>query len=119
MKPFQANLLNALMLIVMGLWGFLSEDEATRSTTALIAPAFGIMLLAMTSGIRNQNKLIAHIAVTLTLLILVMLIAMPLPARIEDGDQLGMIRILLMIATSALAMVAFVRSFIAARKARG
>jgi hypothetical protein len=119
MKAYQANVLNGLMLIAMGLWGYLSEDAATRSMTALIAPAFGVALLLMTSGVRKENKVIAHVAVTFTLLILIMLVAMPLRARIADGDTMGIIRVVLMIATSLFAMVTFVQSFIAARKARG
>ncbi len=119
MKAYQANLLNAIILILIGLWGYLSEATADRSPTALIPVVFGVILLAMTSGVRKENKVIAHIAVTLTLLVLVMLAAMPLPARIAAGDQMGILRIVLMITASTFAMISFVQSFIAARKARG
>ncbi|MBI1191892.1 MAG: hypothetical protein GC205_01770 [Bacteroidetes bacterium] len=118
MKAYQANLLNAIVLILVGLWGYLSEATADRSPTALIPVAFGVILLAMTSGVRKENKVIAHVAVTLTLLVLVMLAAMPLPARIAAGDQMGIFRIILMISASTHAMICFVQSFIAARKAR-
>ena len=43
---------------------------------------------------------------------------MRLPKSIEKGG-LGLVRVFLMIGTSALSMVYFIRSFIAARKARG
>jgi hypothetical protein len=118
MKPYQANLINALCLIALGLWGYFSEGTANGSPTALIAPGFGVVLLALSPGLQRENKAIAHAAVLLTFLLLVMLLGMPLPKRIQEGDTPGTIRVVLMAATCTLAMVAFIRSFIAARKAR-
>ena len=54
MKPYIANLVNALVLIVMGTWGYLSSENP--SGTALIPVGFGIIflliggLLALYSG---------------------------------------------------------------------
>ena len=110
MKPFQANLINAVTLIGLGLWGYFS----TQSPTALISPAFGALLLLMTPGVRSENKIIAHIAVTLTLLILIALIK-PLTG---GGDTLAKTRVGIMMLTSLIAMITFIRSFIAARKAK-
>ena len=42
---------------------------------------------------------------------------MRLPKSIEDGG-IGLVRVILMISTSVLAMVYFVKSFIDARKAK-
>ncbi len=118
MKAYQANIINAIALIAMGLWGYLSESAELRSMTALIPVIFGAILLPMTPGIKSENKIIAHIAVTLTLLLLIMLIAMPLRARLAAQDSAGTIRVLIMIATCTFAMISFIQSFIAARKAR-
>ena len=106
-----ANLINLTSLILIGLWGYLSVS----SFTALIPVAFGIGLILCDSGLKNHNKLIAHIAVSLTLIILLALIGMRLPKSISDGG-LGLIRVILMISTSVLAMIYFVKSFIDARK---
>lgn len=108
-----ANLINSTSLILIGLWGYLSVS----SITALIPVAFGIGLILCDSGLKNHNKLIAHIAVSLTLIILLALIGMRLPKSIEDGG-IGLVRVILMISTSVLAMVYFVKSFIDARKAK-
>ena len=108
-----ANLINSTSLILIGLWGYLSVS----SITALIPVAFGIGLILCDSGLKNHNKLIAHIAVSLTLIILLALIGMRLPKSI-DGGGIGLIRVILMISTSVLAMVYFVKSFIDARKAK-
>ena len=67
---------------------------------------------------QNENKVIAHIAVLLTLLIVIGLVK-PLTGAMERGDSAAVARVATMLALGVLAMVAFVRSFIAARKARG
>jgi hypothetical protein len=118
MKPYQANILNALVLIAMGLWAYFSTDADVRSGTALIAPAFGVLFLALTSPFKKENKAVAHIVVLLTFLLIIMLAAMPLPARVAANDTLGIVRIAAMIITSIYAMVIFIGSFRAARKAR-
>ena len=113
MNSTNANIINSICLIVIGLWGYFEVS----SPTALIPVGFGAVLILCTSGVKNQNKVIAHIAVILTLIILVALAGMRLPKSIEKGG-LGLVRVLLMIGTSLLSMVYFVRSFTAARKAR-
>ena len=115
MKPFQANLLNAGVLIVMGLWGYLSSE--TPSTTALIPVIFGVIFALATPPFKKENKIVAHIVVLLTFLLIIALV-MPLRGAITRGDTMAMIRVGLMIATSIFAMVIFIKSFIDARKAR-
>ncbi|MEL6864652.1 MAG: hypothetical protein AAFP19_09540 [Bacteroidota bacterium] len=113
MKPYIANLLNAAVLILMGLWGYME----TNSGTAFIPVGFGVVLALCTPGVRSENKIVAHVAVLLTLLMLLALLGMRLPKALPKGGA-GLYRTLAMILTSVLAMVAFIRSFIAARKAR-
>jgi len=72
MNAANANLLNALVLVAMGAWGYFGSDSP--SPTALIPVAFGAILFVMTNSIRSHNKLVAHIAVVLTLLILLALV---------------------------------------------
>tara|TARA_B100000963_G_scaffold181156_1_gene157482 strand:+ start:2183 stop:2521 length:339 start_codon:yes stop_codon:yes gene_type:complete len=111
MNAYKANLINSVSLIVLGVWGYVEVS----SITALIPTAFGAILLACSSGIKKQNKIIAHIAVLLTMLILFALLGMRLPKSFESGG-LGLFRVLAMCITSTLAMIYFVKSFIAARK---
>ena len=111
MKTYQANLLNSIVLIVLGLWGYFE----VVSSTALIPVFFGIVLLLCNGGVKKENKVIAHIVVLLTLLLLVALVGMRLPKSL-DGGGLGLLRVIGMILTSSLAMVTFIKSFIAARK---
>ena len=113
MNSTKANLINSVCLIVIGLWGYLEVN----SPTALIPVGFGAALILCSSGVRKENKVVAHIAVLLTLLILIALVGMRLPKSLKQGG-LGLLRVSLMIGTSTFSMVYFVKSFIANRKAR-
>ena len=115
MKPFQANLLNAIILIVMGLWGYFGSE--TPSPTSLIPVAFGVVFALVTAPFKKENKIVAHVVVLLTFLLIIALF-MPLSGAIERDDSLGIFRVGLMIASSIFAMVIFIKSFIDARKAR-
>jgi len=59
--------------------------------------------------------MISHVAVLLTLLILGALVGMRLPKSIDQGG-IGLVRVLVMIGTSAVAMLFFINSFIKARR---
>ena len=111
MKTTNANLLNSITLILLGLWGYIDVN----SPTALIHVVFGAILLLCNKGLKNENKIIAHIAVMLTFLLLIALVGMRLPKSLDTGG-IGLYRVIGMILTSALSMVSFVSSFISARK---
>ena len=113
MEASKANLINSLSLIVFGLWGYIDSS----SMTALIPVGIGLTLGALTNGIKNGNKIIAHIAVLGTLIILVALIGMRLPKSIDQGG-VGLFRVIAMISTSLLAMTIFIKSFIKNRKSK-
>ena len=115
MKAHKTSLVNAILLIALPLWGYFSSDSP--STTALIPTFIGLALLLLNKGVKNENKIIAHIAVLLTLLVLIGLIK-PLTGAIGRNDNAAMIRIFIMILSTIIAMVFFVKSFIDARKKR-
>tara|TARA_B100001287_G_scaffold276851_1_gene290084 strand:- start:17592 stop:17966 length:375 start_codon:yes stop_codon:yes gene_type:complete len=120
MKTYQANLINALTLIVMSLWSYLAyvptADKPDPSITALIPLFLGVILLLCNGGVKKENKTIAHIAVLVTLVAILGNATKPLMSAIENGRTLGIFRVSLMILTSIIAMITFVRSFIANRK---
>ena len=119
MKTHQANLLNSITLILMPLWAYLTfegtVDKPEQSVTAFIPLFFGVVLLLCNGGVKKENKIIAHIAVLVTLIALLGL-TMPLKAAVADGRTLSIIRVAAMLLTGSLAMISFIRSFIAARK---
>ena len=110
MKTATANLINSISLIALGLWGYLDA----QSPTALIPVFFGVILFLCNKGLKKENKTIAHIVVLLTLVILVALAGMRLPKSLETGG-IGLYRVIIMIATSTIAMISFISSFIQAR----
>ncbi len=113
MKAHVASLINAITLVAMGAWGYLGS--ANPSKTALIPVFFGVMLFVLNRGLKIENKAVAHIVVLLTLIIMVALIK-PLNAAMGRGDNMAMIRVGLMMLTSAFAFVLFIKSFIDARR---
>ena len=115
MKPFQVNFINGIVLIVMGLWGYFGSEEP--SNTALIPVAFGLLFAAVTPPFRMGNRVVAHIVVLLTFLLIIALVV-PLLSALSRGSQLSIFRVSLMILSCAFAMTIFIKSFIDARKAK-
>ncbi len=115
MKAHNASLINAVLLISLSLWGYLSSDSP--SVTALIPTTAGVLLLLCYPWVKKENKIIAHIAVLITLIIAIGLVK-PLIGAIGRSDNGAIFRVALMLISSVLAMVFFVKSFIQARKDR-
>ena len=115
MKASLSSLLNAIILISMGLWGYFESES--KAITALIPVIIGTILLLVNKGVKNENKALAHVAVLLTFLILLGLVK-PLLGAFERENTYAVIRVLLMIISSLWAMISFIKSFISARKNR-
>ena len=115
MKPNTANMINGIILVVFSSWGYFASNSP--SATAFIPAVFGVALLACNGGIKAENKIIAHVAVVLTLVVLLALI-MPLRGTLSRGDTGATLRVIIMMASSALALAVFIRSFIEARRNR-
>lgn len=113
MSVGNANLLNAVCLIAMSIWGY----YGTNAPTALIPLIFGVVLLVLTNSIRNHNKIVAHIAVGLTLVALIAICAKPLQGALEEGGM-KLVRVGAMVLTGVIALVTFIMSFVKARRAK-
>ena len=115
MKAHTASLINALVLIGFGLWAYLGSE--TPSKTALIPVIFGAVILSLYKGVQKENKIAAHIAVLLTLVILAGLVK-PLTASIGRNDSLAIARVVVMVLSTIVALVFFIKSFIDVRRTR-
>lgn len=115
MKVHQVNAASAVILVVMSGWAYFGSD--TPSITALIPGVFGLLLLACTPGVKAHNKIVAHVAVVLALLVFAALFK-PLSGALSRGDTFAIVRTGIMSLAALAALVAFVFSFIAARRAR-
>jgi len=120
MKPYVANIINGVILVALGLIGawVAMNNFDDPSKTIFIAPAFGALFLLLTPGMKKDNKVVAHIVVLFTLLLLIMFVAVPLPKAIaaDPRDMGKVLRITTMSFSCLLAIVVFVKSFINARK---
>ena len=111
MKPHKISFVNAITLISFGLWGYIDVDY---SPTALIPVIFGIIILILNPGLKRENKVVAHIVVLLTFLILGGLVK-PLMSTLGSGNTMGITRVFLMMLSTLMALIVFIRSFIANR----
>ena len=112
-KPYQVSAVNAFSLILIGGYGYLQSENP--SITALIPVITGIILILLNNGIKVENKIIAHVAVSLTLIMIFGLI-MPLLGSIKRSDTGAIIRVSIMLSTTILALIIFIKSFINARR---
>ena len=110
-KTHKISFVNAVTLISLGLWGYIDVDY---SPTALIPVVFGVIILVLNSGLKKENKMVAHVVVLLTFLILFGLVK-PLMSAIEGDRIMGITRVSLMMLSTIFALVVFVKSFIANR----
>jgi hypothetical protein len=117
MKSTQANLLNGIVLIAAGLYGYFGilTPEGTHAITALIPAVFGIIFLACQKGVATENKIIAHVVVVLTFLLLIICTMRFL--KIEDWGAKKYL-FLACIVSNVIALIAFIGSFMEARKKR-
>lgn len=113
MKPHLASLINAILLIILGLWGYLGSE--TPSVTALIPVFAGVLLIFLNQGLKKENKIIAHIAVIITLLVLGGLVK-PFIGAFGRDDTAAVIRVVIMMLSTLVALISFIKSFIDARK---
>ena len=110
MNAHIASLVNGIVLVVVGLWGYMESS----SPTSLIPVVIGAILLVLNKGVKNQNKVIAHIAILVTLLSFANV--MPLRGALADGRSEAVLRIIIMLSSSVYAMIFFIKSFIEARR---
>ena len=111
MKPHKISFVNAVTLISFGLWGYI---DVNFSPTALIPVIFGIIILLLNPGLKKENKIISHIVVILTFLILGGLVK-PLMSTLDNDSTMGITRVVLMMLSTLFALLSFIKSFIANR----
>jgi NADH:ubiquinone oxidoreductase subunit 2 (subunit N) len=117
MNASNVNMINALVLVGLGMWG-VNATGLENSPTPVIPVVVGIILFVCTGFIRNHHKVVSHIAVVLTVLIIIGL-ARPFMKAMDSGDSMAMLRTGVMIFTSIVATIFFIKSFREARLAKG
>lgn len=106
MKTHQINLVNGIILIVIGLWAYASTT--TDTATALIPVAFGGLFVITVPPFRAGNPLTANILTLLSgLLVIALLIS--LWSRIRDEQGIPVFHLIIMIISSTVAFVFLLR----------
>tara|TARA_B000000475_G_C15621304_1_gene293330 strand:- start:166 stop:522 length:357 start_codon:yes stop_codon:yes gene_type:complete len=108
----KAALLNSLVLILIGIVSYYYNSV---SITALIPVFLGLTIFLCYVFYEKNNKIFAHIAVTLMLVALLGLFK-PLMGSIANSDFYAISRIGIMQLVTLYSIVCFIVSFIEARK---
>ncbi|GGG01601.1 hypothetical protein [Pontibacter amylolyticus] len=112
--PYIANSINALVLILAGLAAYFLSPS--RPLLALLAPVFGILLLATTYHLKRHNRFVFHTVSALTLMAGFLLILRIDPDTfVWDSKH---VLILLMGISCFLAVLSYVASFLRERRLR-
>ena len=110
--PYIVNTINATVLIVAGLAAYFLMPS--KPVIALVAPAFGLLLLACTYHLRRHNRFVFHTVTALTLLAGFVLILRINPDTFTwDGKHT---LILLMGISCFLAVILYVATFLRERR---
>jgi len=112
MTVVKANLINGIVLTVLGLWAGLTSS----SPTAFIPVVFGVLfLIAHPFMSKENNKVAAHVVVLLTLLAIAGL-GKAFGGALARGEMLPILRVGTMGLSCILAFAVFIKSFMDARK---
>jgi hypothetical protein len=120
-KPHVVNNIYSLILITCAVLGFALRyfEVGDIQFTALIPAVFGLILLPMSKGIKNDNKVIAHVAVVLVLIVLIMIGKMFVSSLNADVIVWRKAVLFGVITFSSIwAMKQYVAGFIAKKKAK-
>lgn len=115
MKPHVATIILSVILIAMSAWGYFGS--ATPSTTALLPMGWGAMLALCAIGVKKENKIVAHVAVLLVV-ILALALFMPLKGSFGRGDYVAFTRVSIMQLALFGTLAIYIRSFIQARRGK-
>ena len=106
MNIYKIMIINAVVLIVLGIYGYFSSG----SPTALIAPSIGVILLLLSFPVKRDNKTAAHVAVIITLISVITFFFI--------GIKRGNIIVLLMAIITLFALFIYIKDFLNRKKER-
>jgi len=106
MNIYKTMIINAVVLIILGIYGYFTSG----SPTALIAPAVGVILLALSFPVKKDNRKAAHAAVIITLLAVI--------AFFFAGIKRGNMIVLTMAVLTLFALVVYILDFMKRKKER-
>ena len=112
MKTYVISAINALTLILIGIWGYSVSENP--SFTAFIPVIIGAVLLLFVRGVKNHVKISLVIASILTFVVLAGLIK-PLTGAMDRSDSASIARVVAMMITTVIALIYLVKELITKR----
>lgn len=106
MTNYIVMILNAVILIAIGIYGYITSG----SGTALIAPAIGVVLFILAFPVKNNNPTVTHIAVGLTGLAMIMFFV--------TGFMRSNLLVILMATATLIAFIYYIMDFLTRKKER-
>ncbi|MGQ1946854.1 hypothetical protein ACT3CD_07115 [Geofilum sp. OHC36d9] len=106
MKTYIISSINGLLLVLLSLWGYYASIHP--SPTAFIPVALGLAILLFNNGVRRQKKAALIWTIALTFLAFGGLFK-PLTGAISRHDIGGQIRVMVMLTTSAVALIYLIK----------
>lgn len=101
MNAYLVSRINALVLIVFGLWGYFQSESP--SPTAFIPVVLGVLLLFVNGGVKKQIGTSIIIALVISFATLGGLI-MPLKGALGRDDSMAVLRVMVMIVSTITAI---------------
>lgn len=108
MPASRANLLNALVLLTLGAWGYLGKPAAPAMV--LLPVFFGALLLLCLRGLRSGNRVAAYLTALLTALALVALLIL-LAGAAGRGEGVAIFRYVVMLVASLFSLLVLFQGF--------
>jgi len=106
LKTYQVNLLNGIILIVIGIWAYLTTT--TETATALIPVAFGSLFVVTLPPFRSGNPLTANILTLLSGLLTIAL-CLNLWSSLQNDRGIPALPLIIMLISSTIAFVFLIR----------
>lgn len=107
MKAYQVMFFNAIVLIILGIYGYTIPPH---SPTAFISTGIGIILVILVFFVKKENSIVAHIAIIITALSFLMFLITGILRRNSI--------IILMAVVTFLALAFYISDFIKRKKER-
>lgn len=108
MKLNTLSLINGIVLILMGLWSHIYPE--TPSPTALIPVVLGAAILVLNKGVRRKDIGVSNAVMIITFLVLAGLV-FPLSSAISRSDIPAVLRVSVMMLSSLIPLIFFIKRF--------
>ena len=110
MKPYRANAINGLVLVILGFLGYFTSLDPTAF--GLIPPILGIIFIATTPLLKKNKQWLYFFIIGLNLLLMGFLTQQSIEAFGNDNETRLLSRMITMLFSSALTAFIFVKYYL-------